>query len=390
MNTSFASLRLLLSALSLAGATLTASSAAFALDCKADADCGQGFFCELAPTVSTSPGCAPGANCTTPEPAPAAATTGTCQASPLSCASDADCPEYLTCASSGDYACAAPSCPAGQNCPAPDCTPPANAPKTCQVRSRTCQADADCYGNFQCVITQGGVACATPACPPGAPDCPATDCPAPGTPAPSQGYCEPKEITCAADSDCPTDWACVEFDETTCSGSAGTTTPPSMGTGPASSASGGMATPPAPPPPTPPSGGGTGTSGSGGTGTSGTGTGTSDPGTSCTQKVTRLCAPKGYVAASGGRATDLASPEVAGSTGGGATKGHQGSSASAVGAPGASGAGSAGTNAASGSTGSDDSGSGCSVGGAGRSGGSGAFALAAVGLAAWLVRRRRA
>jgi hypothetical protein len=368
--------RILLSALSLAGATLTISSSALALDCKADADCGAGFHCEFADTpVATT--CAAGEQCTPPAPTPA--TVGSCQASPLACTSDASCPEYLTCVAP-EVGCTTPACPEGANCPQPvDCAPPTDQPKTCQVRTRECKADADCFTGFQCILAPVGVACATPACPPGETNCPATDCPPPDTTPPTQGYCEPKQITCAADTDCPSDWSCVQFDEVACAGSGSTgggttTTPPSMGGSGASTASPGGTTPPAPPP----------APGSKPTDTS------TDPTTSCTHTVNRLCAPKGYVAASGGTASDLSAAPQAGGAEKGSSNGST-SSAAAVDAPAAKGTATTGAATNNASSGADDSTS-CTVGavGQGRTSGSGLLALGAAGLAAWLVRRRRA
>jgi len=364
------STRTLAVALSLAAASFSFSSGALAADsCKADADCGPGFFCEI--SAPPSVGCASkdGTPCTDPTPAPAP-TDGYCREKPLSCQADADCPAYLACVSPAPDAisCTAPACPPGANCPEPaPCeqpTPDPNAPKLCAPKVIECKADSECPTGFACNAEIGG-ACPDIACAPGS-DCPAPEC------SPSKKICAPKELDCKADADCPADWRCITFEEGSCSGGTGTgtSTPPAPGSG------GGTD----PAPPTPPS----------------PGSKPLDTPPDCTTTVRNLCAPKGYLAGieQGGAAplTDAkgsAVAEAATDASNGAGKGSgSGSGSNSPQAPSYS-SPTKGSNtqpAAAAASGSDSD-SGCSTSGRGQ--GSGLLSVLLVGLVARLARRRQ-
>jgi hypothetical protein len=312
-----------------AGSLLGASEAA-AMECAADADCGTGFHCELAPSTPVpQPDCAPNTDCPQPgtetgagTPAPSAA--GWCVATPLSCKADADCPDYMACEKQG-YGCTASACAPNEACPEPaPCEPPPDLPSYCAPRQINCETDAPCPDGFACTGQMSEVGCAAPSCQEGA-DCPPVEC----TPGPTQKFCAPKEIDCGSDAMCPATWTCMAMVTGECSstvgsgtGSTGSGSTGSMGTGSGGAAS----TPPAPgtgaptpaptPPSDPPNGG--------------------QPGDGCVTQTVHRCAPPGY-ATYGSSGGPLGAPEAAsdgkgagaaGSTQGGASNGAPGSAGS--------------------------------------------------------------
>lgn len=245
--------KLALFAPALAVASVLFASNAFAIECKADADCGDGFKCEKPLTGGTGVDCPPGADCPQPEPAPDPATiTGTCVELPKTCTVDADCGQpYLKCdaAPPPPVACAepapAPDGSGGAPPATPDCMQPApdpNAPKYCSFSPIACAADAECPADWACTakVTTGGTDCAVPTCPAGQ-ECPApADCTS--TPGETKTYCEPKKVDCVDNSACPSGWTCEVV------GGSGCASTGSAGTGTASGSSGGTPTPVPPAP----------------------------------------------------------------------------------------------------------------------------------------------
>lgn len=249
--------------LAAAAASFSVSSSAQAADsCKANADCGAGFYCELQAPPSVSCGSSDGKPADCPEPTPAPAVEGFCREKPLDCKADGDCPAYLACVSTGggDVTCSAPACAPGEECPEPVCEEPKvdpNAPMICAPKMIDCTSDAGCPDGFACNI-ELGAACPTIACDPSDSNCKQPECDTS-----TKKICGPKEIDCKADGDCPADWRCISFEEGSCSGSGGGEVPPGGGGEPV----------PAPMP----------------------GSKFADE-SGCSVTVRNLCAPKGYLA----------------------------------------------------------------------------------------------
>jgi hypothetical protein len=334
-------------ALSLAAAaasfTFAPSAQAFS-SCKADADCAAGFFCELYPAPSVSCGSPDGEPVECPEPGPAPAVEGYCREKPIPCKADGDCPDYLACveAGGGDVACAAPACAPGEECPEPVCEEPKkdpNAPMICAPKMIECTSDAQCPKDFACNI-ELGVACPAIACDPTDANCKPPEC----DQSSAKKLCGPKMIDCKANSDCPTDWQCLSFEEGGCSGSGGGEVPPPSG--------GGTEPVPAPSP----------------------GSKFADE---CTTTTRSLCVPKGYIAGveQGGSFDNAQGSPMAEA---GATK-NDGSKAPSYSAP----RGSDTQPTSGGAASSDD---GCSTSNRGQ--GAGLLSVLLVGLAARLARRR--
>ncbi len=212
--------------------------------CTADADCGSGEACEVAPCAGCDPD---GGDC------PPCRETGVCavQESPSlvgpSCATDADCPLQFVCESvtldcpdvGGGTDCGCPPCEAGGECPPCDCggagggggaaDPAPCEPTTalaCVFHVQSCDSDASCADGFACTPIEScsGVACACggdcacPECPAGE-ECPC-DCPPPEecvcdeeppTCTVEAQYCLPPQITCTGAADCPDGWTCEDF-----------------------------------------------------------------------------------------------------------------------------------------------------------------------------------
>lgn len=342
--------------LAAAAATFSFSSGASAADgCKTDAECGAGFFCEIAPPPSVACASPDGQPADCPEPTPAADPSGYCREKPISCSTDADCPSYLGCMSTGgsDTVCSAPPCAEGQECPEPVCETPKedpNAPKICAPKMIECTSDAACPEGFACNI-ELGTACPAIACDPSDPNCKQPDC----TPE-TKKLCGPKEIDCKADADCPTDWRCISFEEGSCSGGGSTGT----GSGTATPGGTGVGTEPAPAP--------------------SPGSKTLDT-SDCTTTVRNLCAPKGYIAG-----VEQGGVNLSGATGSAVAEAADDSSKNSTQAPSYSSPTRGSNTESNGASGSSDSDSGCSTSPRGQ--GAGLLSVLLVGLAARLARRR--
>jgi len=210
------------------GLLTAAVSVASAQECGADADCSEGFHCELygGETCVVAPGQTE-PDCGEP------VMYGECVRSPITCTTDADCPTYLSCITGGGEgdvpvggACEAD---ANGNCidqgaPQEDPMPTASF---CGYREIQCGSNADCPSDFECVdYAQSGGDCAAPAiaCDPDDPNC-VMDVPNCEPVEPTvYSACQPREIACDADTDCPSDWRCITESWGYCDGSAGNDT----------------------------------------------------------------------------------------------------------------------------------------------------------------------
>lgn len=231
-------------------ASTLAAYAAFAMTANAqppepcgDDVCPVGYSCELT-TYETCSGCAPSLPDEPSECAEVECQTvsyESCQRA--ACETDEDCGDVMKCHSFVSISVpAAPApCPPGVACdpiePAPpperveykQCTPPSELP---------CEVNTDCGEGYDCVPAVSCGCGSTPAPSPGqpAPDAPPSDlaAPPPGELPlpPDQGgggggsqpnppddctcepsgtnYCQMQQLNCDTDSDCPTDWTCLE------------------------------------------------------------------------------------------------------------------------------------------------------------------------------------
>ncbi len=205
----------------LAGIALSAQSL-YAQECQTDADCSASSMCEKSAVVSVS---SDGTTTTESE-------VGYCVEKPIVCQTDADCPSYLAC-ESFEGTVTVPACE-GDNCPPVPGGMESQDTTTemyCVVKEISCMADSECPTDFVCQTYEvSGVDCARPAiaCDPNDPNCVEPELPPECDPANApepvvMGYCVPKQVECVQDSDCPSEWSCVEVGGSSC-GSAGTAT----------------------------------------------------------------------------------------------------------------------------------------------------------------------
>lgn len=228
-------------------------------ECASDADCPGGFICEISTEeICMGMGCPPGEDCPDEEFCEEYS-YAMCVPDFSPCSDDADCSDGLVCLTYEYTECedtaAMPPCPEGEDCPEPEpreepacetvsesfCAPPYVAP---------CATDSDCGEGFACVPEEvcwcsgssggGSSGSSGGSSGGGAPD-PAPDVPDEGgedsggsddgfgddEPTDPEWdeewdedcgceetgdyYCEPQEIACADDADCPADWTCEEF-----------------------------------------------------------------------------------------------------------------------------------------------------------------------------------
>lgn len=216
-----------------AGALLGLSGRAAAQECASDADCLKSYTCE----VVGETGC--GFACPDSDPNCAPPPDSTCEVTqykacvPGPCSSDADCEDGMVCFEQEGFDCPPATqidCPPDADCPKPepvDCAPTTTS--SCVPRYAVpCAEDADCGDGFDCV-EDIAYACAgsTPASGSGGGSDPGDPGGAAGSAAPEPAplpeepptcteeplgtfHCEAREVACAADADCPTDWTCVE------------------------------------------------------------------------------------------------------------------------------------------------------------------------------------
>ncbi len=212
------------------GLVLSVSSAASA-ECTSDADCADGYSCELIGGIACAdaPPCIPGEECVEPEPCEAEEVYA-CLFVPPSCSSDADCEPGLVCETFDSFDCpvSSPPCPADAECPEP-----VDAEDDCVEESESycvppyfasCATDADCGPGFACVADEicscsgsagsgssgssGGSTDPVPS--PDAPDQPQNkdgeDCSCEPT---GDFYCELIPVECVSDADCGEGLSCV-------------------------------------------------------------------------------------------------------------------------------------------------------------------------------------
>jgi hypothetical protein len=186
--------------------------------CVTDAECGQGFSCEVV-GGSACPGyaCADGEEC---PPPPECTAMDIRDCVPSTCTTDTECASGMVCHTSTTTTCSGGTkgeCPPGSDCPEP--TPPECIDQTesrCVPKYMLpCTADADCGGGFRCV-EQESCSCsgsaprpsdsggAEPA-PPVEPAPPECSCQKTG-----EFACEIVETPCTTDAECESDWSCVD------------------------------------------------------------------------------------------------------------------------------------------------------------------------------------
>jgi len=192
--------------------------------CVEDADCPTGYVCDVVGGVGCATvACPPDEPCPEPEPCENQVFMGCV---PAPCTDDADCGEGMVCLSVSYEICSASTCadivcPEGAECPEPE---PCDTRSECEQRNEAfcapswvapCQADADCGEGFNCVQ---GEQCS---CDGGGANVPSDGGDPQEQPEPSctcepsgEMYCQPQEITCAQDSDCPEGWTCAETPST--------------------------------------------------------------------------------------------------------------------------------------------------------------------------------
>ncbi len=201
------------------GIILLSATDAAAQACETEADCPQGFVCEVVGgSDCAGVACAEGEVCPEPEPCVSEEIR---ECVPGPCVSNDDCGEGLECMTFSGEECVATdvACAEGMECEAPE--------PVCEPFSESycvpewvgpCEADADCGEGFKCVASEICECSAGAA----VPTEPASDpLPDGGTPEPvpvpepvcdcqptGDKYCEPDDIACEADADCPDGWTC--------------------------------------------------------------------------------------------------------------------------------------------------------------------------------------
>jgi hypothetical protein len=230
---------------SFAAFTLFTASMAYAQEPCGDESCPEGYTCELTTYESCADACRP-----SPPGEPSECTPVPCETvsyescQRAACETDADCGDQMACHTLvRPTAPTTPTaCPPGAACD-PIAAPPEVEPeeyKQCTPRSELpCEENSDCGDGFECVPA---VSCACPGttAPSAAPvptsgaeaDVAPDPMPPSGLPLPPSevdggaappnppddcscgptgtNYCQMKDIECDSDSDCPTDWACIQ------------------------------------------------------------------------------------------------------------------------------------------------------------------------------------
>jgi hypothetical protein len=237
--------RVLILSLALGALSITGNALAAEGECATDADCGQGLVCQV--TGGTACACASDAPC------PPCETVEYRECVPGPCAADADCGEGLVCVSweegCGDIAVPMPACPPDSSCeaaPLPEPCEPVTRSACAPKWAAPCETATDCGDGFACVDVEscscsggGSTDGGEPTEPTPTPDMPgASGAEAPGGSDPAPGdsgapripederpvddtctceptgekMCEPQEVACDADADCPTGWSCEKSD----------------------------------------------------------------------------------------------------------------------------------------------------------------------------------
>jgi MYXO-CTERM domain-containing protein len=186
--------------------------------CNSDADCPDGFGCDLPPSAGA---CDPSSGtCSSARIAPS---QGECEPKALLCKADSDCPKGLTCAlrSAGECDVApAASGSAGQSAGAapaeqPSCQEVLPSEGECVHELTPCTESSECSGGEVCTLLGTTSECSgsagSPACAPGA------QCEAPATPSEEhctetqRFYCFPPPKGCSASEPCASGTRCVQL-----------------------------------------------------------------------------------------------------------------------------------------------------------------------------------
>jgi len=167
--------------------------------CSSDDDCPEHFNCASGDTlIASDPSCAVSSDgeelCSEPDPVPIEDTEGWCEASPIYCGDDSDCPEPATCGEEGH----------------------------CVWEPTVCDDDDACSAGYSCqVISETGSCSSTPE--PGSSTAVPVGGATPGTPeqvvfkqgsddevceSQSVSSCFPDPIDCTSDDDGDGDWVC--------------------------------------------------------------------------------------------------------------------------------------------------------------------------------------
>jgi MYXO-CTERM domain-containing protein len=244
------------------------AASAYAEDCITDEDCPTGFACEeFAETCPDSPPCLPEEDCSEPEPCGESAYT-ICVPAPTPCSSDDDCTDDWECLTFMYEECSG----GGSTEPTPipeepgdghdsggddepgadpeDDEPEPDHDWECEAVGESycappyvgeCDSDSDCGEGFTCIEIEACACGGSSSSSGGSTDpVPSPEDPdrgdGPGEPDGDEGehdegegepepeweddcecsgsgsfYCEPVEIDCDADSDCPEDWSCEDW-----------------------------------------------------------------------------------------------------------------------------------------------------------------------------------
>ncbi len=189
--------------------------------CQSDADCAEGFACELAPSQEDClcASCAPGEDCEPCSCGGPVVGEGQCVPVAVSCFEDSDCGRGERCEfgleggrqpapDDGADICVCPDCEEGSDCPPCECgggEGPSREEGVCVEDLRECYSDGDCGRDEYCSFDEGQGERPEPA--PCACDCePGTDCDCacedPGFVAPAGVCVERPLVYCYDDSDC--------------------------------------------------------------------------------------------------------------------------------------------------------------------------------------------
>lgn len=207
------------------GALVSTALAAEGDPCTADAECGEGYACEVEADValpSADPGSGSGE-----DPGTDAETTGTCVIARRPCTADTDCDENYECEFNDPPSIGV--CDTEGNCterPSEesttgecvgvplDCSTDAECPEAsacmsglCTFAFTPCATDTECEDRNLCLPIESEV-CTVSSCPAGDEDCqPVTVCEPVDE---GEGYCFPAPQPCTSDAGCSGDWTCYD------------------------------------------------------------------------------------------------------------------------------------------------------------------------------------
>lgn len=193
---------------------LALGSQARAQQCTSDADCDDGYACDLGPVgmqdCSRPDPSAPDAGSCDPTPLPR---SGECEPRKMTCDTDADCVKGLTCVHHEDSsACASPpALPDGGAPETPDCGAPEPSPGECAYVLVECQKDSDCDDGLECAPVSKTTECegssSGSVCMPGQPCTPPEQMET--CTETTHSYCFPPRVDCTRDDDCEDGARCV-------------------------------------------------------------------------------------------------------------------------------------------------------------------------------------